>query len=280
NGGKDALQWLAREMVKDPRFLTGSAKFWYKGLFGRNHIAPPVADALNYAEKLKQYNTQEAIFKQIGDRFRDNGYKVRDLLVDLVMSDLFRAKLSDGALSEQRYLELEEWGMGRMLTAQQLQRKVNATVSRKLFYSTGSADGHMYGGSISAGTNQDMTTIMYNLLESKVLGMMCSGNNNLVDALSIGGDANPETAAGEALIKQRIAELHWQLLGERLAVDSEEVERTYRLYESIHATGTSEPISACDNWDKNAENRSHNPERRAWALVIAYLMTDIKYVTE
>ncbi|MES9963160.1 MAG: fibronectin type III domain-containing protein [Candidatus Sedimenticola sp. 20ELBAFRAG] len=262
NGAGDALQWLAKELVKDPRFATGAVKFWYKGLFGRDHLTVPAGPEVpNYAGKLKQFQAQNAIFEQLGERFRNNGHIVRDLLVDMVMSDLFRATATTGQVDEG---DLSALGMGRMLSQQQLQRKVKATVGRALFDNLTIEDGQMYGGfdggNLSASINQELSPITYSLVEKRIMGEVCKG------------EVAKDLARGGGDLKTRIQGLYWRLLGERVDLDSEEIDRAMRLHDAVY-NSPGDHVSRCDA-------RGTNSGLRAWAAVVAYLMTDIKYFTE
>jgi hypothetical protein len=254
NGATSALQWLAYEVIKDPRFGTGAAKFWYKGLFGRDYTP-----------------NQELLLQEIGQRFKNNGFIVRDLLVDIVMSELFRADGFIEDVDQARADEMMDWGTGRMLSTQQLQRKTWSILDWGLFRNITSKLGVLYGGydegKISSKINQDMTPSTYSVLESRVLAPLCT--DNLINQFTL-NDSNP--IRDELLIKAHIKGLVLKVWDEEISVDSEEVNRIYDLYETVY-TSPGDHTSSCDRVDAS-------PSKRGWAAVGTYLLTDIKYVSE
>jgi len=180
NGGKDALQWMARELVKDTRFGKGAVKFWYNGLFGRKALEVPMnPQAPGYAQALAAFQTQDAVLEALATRFVTSGLKVKDLLVDLVMSDLFRATASTKPLDDSRKMELAGIGMGRLLGPDALDSKGRATVGGGFFNGSYTLDGLLYGGfdggEAKMTPNQEMTATMLSVYESKMFATLCDG---------------------------------------------------------------------------------------------------------
>ena len=82
---------------------------------------------------------------------------------------------------------------------------------------------------------------------------------------------------GEKRIRANIQFLHKHLLNEELALDSEEIDRTYRLFSEVQADASGEGSTACrlySNWE--------DPQRtkRAWSIVMMYLLTDARFLYE
>ena len=78
-------------------------------------------------------------------------------------------------------------------------------------------------------------------------------------------------------IKRNIAYLHERLLGERLALDHPEIERTYALFMAVYENDEPEPTGL----EVYCESRNGSePVRRAWNAVLAYLMTDYRFLHE
>lgn len=179
NGGQDSLQWLARELVNDQRFAKGAVMFWYEGLFGRKPIEVSMnPDEMGYATRIQAFALQEGIFHQLADNFRTNGFNVRDLLVDLMMSDLFRAGGLEEGVSDSRQAVLSEVGMGHLLGPDELDRKVSATLGGELFSGRGGRDiallyGGFDGGQNALERNTDITPLMLSAVESRIYGKVC-----------------------------------------------------------------------------------------------------------
>jgi len=103
-------------------------------------------------------------------------------------------------------------------------------------------------------------------------------------------DYNDE-GKGSLLIKEKIVELHQKLLGEWLDVDDEEVQRSFNLFvqamKNHQARGASHidnGNSAC-NFDFEGDTWSEwgsDPRGvlTAWRVIVAYLMSDQKYIHE
>lgn len=180
NGGQDSLQWLAREVAEDPRFAKAAVMFWYRGLFGRTPLAAPVDPAaVGYTEALAAYRTQDAQLEQIAESFKASGFKVRDLLVAMITSDLFRADGSTESLSEQRRFELNEIGSGRLLNADEIDAKGKAIIGRELFGSAYSGLGLLWGG-FDGGRdaiegNTEVTPMMVSTVDSRINTQVCDG---------------------------------------------------------------------------------------------------------
>ena len=120
-----AAEWLGDQMAADPRFAIGAVGFWYKALFHRERAAAgtrirPAPDA---AARLAAYNAQQEEFKELAARFAAGGYKVKDLLVDLMLSKQARANGIGGTVTAQRATALADIGSGTLLSAGRLNRK-------------------------------------------------------------------------------------------------------------------------------------------------------------
>jgi hypothetical protein len=86
----------------------------------------------------------------------------------------------------------------------------------------------------------------------------------------------PETATID-LIKSNIRFLHQRLLGEELALDDPEIERTFSLFKEVYENQVPEDSGL----GVYCEARNGNtPSKRAWSAVLVYLMTDFRYLSE
>jgi hypothetical protein len=186
NGSDDALQWVAQEITRDRRFAKGAASFWYGGLFGRPPLQAPTNSAgAGFAGDLAAFQVQDRVFEETADAFIASGYKVRDLLVELIMSDLFRAAHAVESLDDARAAELVQIGQGRLLTVEELNAKGMATIGRKYFDSSTSGLGLLYsgfdGGQQQLKGNTNMTTIMLAAAESRIKTRLCDNQVEKTD---------------------------------------------------------------------------------------------------
>lgn len=179
NGSSDSLQWLAQEVANDPRFAKAAVRFWYTGLFGIKPLDAPVNSAApGYTEQLAAFQTQENQFDQIAQAFVDQGLKVKDLLVALATSDLFRANASNGALNSEQQQALSQVATGRLLGPAELDAKTQATVGVELFRGAYTSSGILYGGFdggrvLTEGTS-DITPMLLSTAESRVHTALCN----------------------------------------------------------------------------------------------------------
>ncbi len=126
-----SLQWLARNIANDARFAEATVKFWWPAIMGRDVIDPPQdpADA-NFDTVLLAASAQGAEVRDLADGFRNgfNGrapYNLKDLLVETVLSDWFRADGFDREPSALQRQALAHAGGSRLLTPEELAHKTD-----------------------------------------------------------------------------------------------------------------------------------------------------------
>ena len=127
----NSLQWLAKQIVADPRFAEATVKFWWPAIMG-SEVAEPPAEAgdADFEGQLLAANSQGAEVRRLADGFRQgfNGrarYNLKDLLVEMVLSDWLRADqiFSDDPV---RRIALQDAGAKRLLGPEELARKTAA----------------------------------------------------------------------------------------------------------------------------------------------------------
>ena len=185
-GAQDNLQWLGKQLIQDPRFAKGGVYFWYKPLFKREPLKAPVdPNAANYATQMAAYNAQDEILTQMASRFAyDQGHgawNVKDLLINLTASPLFRAKA--GELSAAQQQALPDTGLARLLTPEELNAKVKSLMSTDWYSfrpenvwnsSMGQFYGGFDGGRIQVKPNTDMNSLMSNIPERMAIELSCN----------------------------------------------------------------------------------------------------------
>ena len=61
----DSLQWLANQIVQDPRFATATVKFWWPAVFGADALtAPEDPEGPDYDQRLNAYNAQALLVSE------------------------------------------------------------------------------------------------------------------------------------------------------------------------------------------------------------------------
>ena len=191
---EDSLQWVARQIADDPRFATASVKFWWHAIFGSAPLILPEDSAgPNYGQRLRAFNAQQALIAELAQEFMANGYSAKGLLADMILTPWYRtAGVNDQVVTEQRLIELETVGAGRLLTPEELDRKNKAIFGRSWRETpdwmvdryhqkpTGligkDSKNTFYGGIDSAivtKRNRQLTPLMSNVTQRMALEMAC-----------------------------------------------------------------------------------------------------------
>ena len=190
----NSLQWLAKEITADPRFASATVKFWWPALMGEEALtAPEDTSDSNYAQKLNAYEAQQADIETLAtgftEGFTDKGaFNLKDLLVEMMLTPWFRGTGLVTANNINREEELQDVGIGRLLTPEELEAKTRALTGYAWRESNAywKADGKWsalgdtysiyYGGIDSNGItkrSRQLNTIMSNVALKQALEMSC-----------------------------------------------------------------------------------------------------------
>ncbi len=303
----NSIQWLAEKFVKDPRFAYGTVYFWYPAVMGRDaYTLPENPEDFDYESKLAAYSIEQEMLQDVAARFvagsAGNGaHNLKDLLVDLTLSDHFRADSVDAITSVQE-AELDKVGTGKLLTPEQLNRKLESTTGFRWDYGSFSAleevYGLIYGGIDSFGITEratDLTTLMSTVVTAMANEVSCpitaqefglsQSQRKLFPFVELTSlPTNSETA-----IRSNIQHLHSALLGEELAINDAEIDASFDLFSAIWnarlaankgSSVTSETeVCIADNV-VNPVLVDPNQTLRSWAAVINYMIRDYKFIHE
>ncbi|MDX9990211.1 PA14 domain-containing protein [Thiothrix unzii] len=185
-GLQDSLQWLGKHLVADQRFAKGGVHFWYRTLFKREPLTAPVNPAAEgYAQQMAAFNEQDAQITTLAEQFRqDSGHgvwNVKDLLINMVASPLFRAE--SGYLDATGKQAIPDLGIARLLTPEEINGKLKSLVGAEwssfrperawsdrmgLFY------GGFDGGSLKPTPNTEMNTLMSKIPERMAIELSCN----------------------------------------------------------------------------------------------------------
>ncbi len=302
-----SLQWLAYQTVNDDLFALSPVYLAYESIFGRKPLVEPTDPTeAGFVEAVRAAKVQRQVFRAIADKFAASNYDLRVVFTELVKSEYFRAKNAD-ELSEERQRELADIGIARLLTPEELDRKITATTNvvwgplTNPNLLTAQQFMILYGGIDSDNVVErayDASGSSANIAKRMSLEVSC---------MAVAQDfAKPESdrilfpdvgmgqAAGSA-VRDNIVYLHGHLLGEYLEPDDPAIDRTMDLFNAVYEEGqrgllaeeygtqlpgncqavndywTDEPFEVPVIDDENYSIRS-------WTAVVAYLLTDYKFL--
>ncbi len=241
----------------------------FEGLSGQKPLTEPDnPEDVNYLGGMEAAKTQRTVFNEIAQQFTDDNYNLKVVIKEIIKSPYYRAYnyeaigLDDDA-AQARLYELEKVGMGRLLTPEQLSRKIKAVTG--MSWSTGREDGTdfllsedqymtLYGGINSddiVGRVTEPNGIMANVAKRMANQMACRAAPwdftkpasdrilfPLVETTMQPEDLNGfEIPSASSAIRNNIQYLVSRLWGEYLEADDAEVERIYQLYIDVWRDG-------------------------------------------
>lgn len=293
-----SLQWLGERTARDPRFAVAMTEHVYSVLTGRKVLLPPkdLDDPL-YPAKMRAYREQHRQTEKIAANFSRSGFNLKTVFRDWIASDFYRADGLATAVKEPcRRAELDDLGLVRMLSPEQLERKVQAVFGEKW------------------GKLTDQLAILYGGIDSKeitdraadpsgAMGAIQRVLSNDVACIHVRRDfARPAaerklfpgiepdvlpgaSGEGDKAIRKAICHLHERVLGRIDAVDSAEVERTFQLFAGIvndareNKAGAKPDSYRCVQDSPRKMDDSHYTIR-AWRAVVTYLLRRQEFLYE
>jgi hypothetical protein len=321
NEANYALAWLGIRIADDPRFSLSMTHLVYRAMTGREPLSYPVdPEDPDFATKLAAWKVQDSLLRDVANAFAIDGLDFRTLLARMLMSPLYRAT-GTSATDPVRLAALSELGTSRLSTPERLARKLEALsgVRWQRYDGRHALDTDyrvLYGGIDSSSVTQRLTQpngIMANVQWRAANAVSCratawdftkpQASRALFPHVAV--EDAPETPAGDETpaaverIKRNIQYLHERILGERLAADDPEIERTYGLFLETLREGrariTAEDESGDLVWDCrgrwNRDTGEELPEGerverdrdyivRSWMAVITYLLSDYRHLYE
>lgn len=297
-----SLQWLGERTAKDPRFAVAMTEHVYSILTGRKALLPPkdLDDPL-YPAKLRAYTEQRRQTEAIAARFAGAGFNLKAVFKDWITSDFYRADgLATAVKDPCRQAELNDIGLVRLLSPEQVERKVGAIFGEKWGRLTDQL-ATLYGGIDSKEVTDRATD------PSGAMGAIQRTLSNDVACKHVARDfARPASERrlfpgiepsvlpgasneGDKAIRSAIANLHEKILGRYDAVGSAEVERTFQLLAAIlKDAGEQKGLDKRENYFCRPSNRdtpgsaSDDPHYtiRAWRGVVTYLLRRSEFLYE
>lgn len=293
-----ALQWLGEQTAKDPRFAIAMTEHACYVLTGRRTLLPPkdIDDPL-YDARRRGYLEQRREVEAIASHFAETGFDFKQVIKDWVMSDFYRADgLATAAGTPERLAELDDIGVTRMLSPEQLERKIAAVF------------GHPWG------RLTDQTAMLYGGIDFKEVTERATDPSGAFGAIQrtlandvacrnvaldfsraphqrilfpgIEPDVLPgATPESDEQIRRTIMHLHQRVLGQYDDLDSPEVDRTFELFAGIVADAANQggfeqqEIWSCRQGLQKPVSDLHYTVR-AWRAVITYLLRRQEFLYE
>ncbi len=286
-----AEQWLGQQIANDPRFALGMTHFMYKGLTGREPLrAPADTSGPEAAGRLAAYNAQHDDFNQVAQSFAAGGYKIKDLLVGLMMSKSLRATGVTGTVTTERASSLAEIGGGKLLTATMLNQKLAGLVGsgapelNNAF--AGAALGYTNFNGIDRNSRQtDFTSTQVSVGDQIVVRNSCRWtmadfNKPMATRMLFPGVSMTDTPVSKASSDKILVNLTYlmkRLWLQDVTTSDPEVQRVYDMMAAVYADRANQspmPLS-CELNDGNDPTYSG----RMWSAAVMYMITDPKFLT-
>ncbi|CAN5226211.1 hypothetical protein BH11PLA2_BH11PLA2_50220 [soil metagenome] len=286
-----SLQWLGERTAEDPRFATAMVEHVYYILSGRKMLLPPkdLDDPL-YAAKRRAYQEQRRQTVLIAANFARNSFNLKGVFKDWILSDFYRADGLDTAVKDpKRRAELDDIGLVRMLSPEQVERKIEAVFGER-WGRLNDQMAKLYGGIDSKEVTERATD------PSGAMGAIQRVLSNDVAVRHVSRDfaksaaerrlfpgIEADTLPGgdnDAAIRKAIVHLHERILGRQDATDSAEVTRTFKLFSDIIAEAKMQ--KGLDKRDVAGGKSTPDPyyTLRAWRAVVTYLLRRPEFLYE
>jgi hypothetical protein len=292
-----SLQWLGQETAKDPRFAIAMVEHVYYILMGRKVLPPPldIEDPF-FTPRRRAYQAQRSEIREIAARFAATAFNLKTVFKAWISSPFYRVEgLAEAARHPLRRAELDDLGIVRMLSPEQLERKVLAVFGKGWGRLESEEYRILYGGIDSKAVTERMSD------PSGAMGAIQRIMSNDVACRNVGLDfgrppaerrlfpgIEPDVVPGaspdaDLKIRQAIVHLHRHLLGRERSPDHPEVERTLGLFTAIlEDAHAKKGLSREESWFCGKDHHQPDPEYsiRAWRAVVTYLLRQDDFLYE
>lgn len=278
-----SVQWLAGEIVRDPRFARAMVRIMVRGLTGKEPLLSP-GEGAPIAEQ-KAYLSERAVLSGIQQAFVADNLNLKTLVREIVLSPYWQAKGLTGGADAQVH---SDTGAMSLLGPEQLHRKLSALTNIEW---RGSLDNYhkslsndwdarllnsrhyfqqIYGGIDSDNVVKPLTDpngLMGAVQFRMANEMACYAVPNeflnqqlgreednilfpfvTLDTQPLDDDGNV-IGANMQLIRKNIRYLHALLLGEERNFDDPEFSYTEALFMDVYKTGQIEIAATEKNWE-------------------------------
>lgn len=238
------LAWLGNQIAGDARYRRAVMRTLYRGIIGTETLKASGPDK----------DAQTQILDSIASDMVTDNWNIKTAVKGIIMSAYFRAAKVDSSTN----LADDNTGSVRLMSPEQLQRKVKSVVGREWNDLNNDTNRILFGGMDSDEVTSRMSDpngIMVAMQQKMSVEMACLSvaedfvrarspeQNNRLLFPYVSPDITPEDADGFTIksnvdvIKKNIQYLHWRFLGEDVPVEGEEVEQTYNLFYKVWRSG-------------------------------------------
>jgi len=270
----------------------------YYILAGRKVLLPPKAiDDPLYPARQRAYTEQRRVTERIAEDFVKANFNLKQAFKDWIASDFYRADgLESAAHNPCRLAELDDLSLVRMLSPEQVERKIKAVFGERWGKLNGQL-GMLYGGidskevteraSDPSGAMGAIQRIMSNDVACKQTARdFARPMNERVLFPTVEPTVVPgQSATGDDEIRRAIVHLHEKILGRHDSIDSSEVARTFDLFAGVVSDAANEKgIDKSERYvcRSGTPNSLEDPQYtiRAWRAVVTYLLRRQEFLYE
>lgn len=296
-----ALQWLGERTAKDPRFAVAMTEHVYYILTGRKVLLPPKDfDDPIYPARQRAYAEQRRQTEAIATRFVASRFNLKDAFKCWIMNDFYRADGLATSIAEPcRRAELDDIGLMRLLSPEQIERKVGAVFGEK-WGRLHEQLATLYGGIDSKEVTDratDPSGAMGSIQRTLSNDVACKHVNRDFNKPAherllfphIEPDVLPKASTeADLAIRKTAVHLHERILGRHDAADSADIERTVQLFTAIVQEASEQKglekreTYHCRSNRDNPGSSSDDPHYtiRAWRAVVTYLLRRPEFLYE
>jgi hypothetical protein len=291
-----ALQSLGEQTSEDPRFAVAMVEHVYRILTGRSVMKPPTdIDDPFYTAKRRSYLELRHQTEMIAKRFSEQNFQLKQVFRDWILSDFYRVDgLAMAAADPCRQVELEDLTIMRLLSPEQLERKIAAIFGEK-WGRLHDEMAMLYGGIDLKEVTERATD------PSGAMGAIQRIMSNDVACLHVARDfarhaperllfptieptVVPGTPEAELEISRAAAHLHSRILGLNQSPDDPDVLRTVRLFKMVvDESGKQNNLDTREAWScRQGDAITDDPQYtvRAWRAVVTYLLRRPEFLYE
>ena len=290
-------QWLAERAVKDHRFPIAMVEHVYYIMMGRKVLQPPEdIDDPAFGGHRRGYIEQRRMIKDVAAKFAESGFNLKTAFKAIIATNFYRADgLATVAEHPQRQAELDDIGVVRLVTPEQMERKLEAIFGKR-WGRFEEAYKILYGGIDS------ITVTERNAEPSGAMGAIQRMMANDMACINVGRDFHrpaaerilfagieasvvPGDDASNKNIRETIVVLHNKILGQQRPLDHPEITRTFQLFGGIISDAKAQPnyepreTYFCGGREDFHVDDPHYTVR-AWRGVVTYLLRQHEFLYE
>ena len=273
----------------------------YYILMGRRVLLPPNdIDDPHFAAKRLGYLAQRQTIERVADRFRKQNFNLKVVFQEWVLSPFYRVDgLNEVETNPERMGELDDLGVVRMLSPEQLERKIVAVFGKPWGRLTDSY-AILYGGIDSQEVTERLTEpsgaigaiqrMMANDVACKNVAAdfaLPADQRRLFPGIELDVVPTADDPVVESKLRAAIVHLHRHVLGRDDSPNGVDVDQTLRLFAGIVAQGTSrgrfenvESYFCKSSGQDGPRDLDPHYTMRAWRAVVTYLLRQHDFLYE